>query len=156
MVNIKYSYKDFLDKDLTKEPASDFNNSEIIGSCFYQQKAPNTKVFPTGITSVKFVGCNLDNVLVPIGNTIEDSCHRKIMIQNDLEDWVVNNSSEPVEPVNKKKFERLQLSTDPKNIPIIKLIGNSVTQAKEIDNVQADIDAVKALGGGIAERLGVG
>lgn len=108
-----------MDKDLTKLPISDFNNSEIIGSCFYQQVAPDTQVFPSGIIGTKFTRCNLDNVLIPPGNIIEfDCCHRKIKIQNDLEDWVVDSSLKPIEPVNRKIFERLGLSIDPKDIPI--------------------------------------
>ena len=120
-VNEKYSYKDFMDKDLTRESASDFNNSEIIGSCFYQQIAPETQVFPSGITGVKFSKCNLDNVLIPPGNTIEGGCHRKIKVQNDLEDWFLDNSLKPVEPMSKKKFIELGISTDPKDIPATKL-----------------------------------
>ena len=155
-LNKKYSFKDFMDKDLTALPASDFNNSEIVGSCFYQQAAPDTQVFPTGITGVTFSKDNLDNVFIPPGNTIEpDCCHRKIMVQNDLEDWEVDNSLNPLKPINKKVFEGLGLSTDPKDIPAIKLKGNSVTQAKVETDKQADIDALKAFDPALAERLGV-
>lgn len=116
-INKKYSYKDFMDKDLTALSASDFNNSEIVGSCFYQQKAPDTQVFPSGITGVKFIKCNLDNVLIPTGNTIEGDCHRKIKVQNDLEDWIVDGLGKPVEPVNPKTFTNLGLSITPNIIP---------------------------------------
>lgn len=117
MLNEKYSFKDFLDKKFTHLFTSEFNNSEIRGSCFYQQVVPNTQVFPTGITGVIFVECNLDNVLVPVGNTIKGGCHRRIMIQNDLEDWIIDDSLKPTEPINKIFFERLGLSVDPKDIP---------------------------------------
>lgn len=153
-INEKYSYKDFLDKDLTSLPASDFNNSEIVGSCFYQQAKPDTQVFPTRMTGVAFIRCNLDNVLIPSGNTIKsDCCHRKIVIQNDLEDWIVDDLGKPVEPVNRKVFERLGLSIDPKDIPLTKETV-SVTKTKEEDAKQADIDALKAFDPALAERLG--
>ncbi len=153
-INKKYSYKDFTDKDLTSLPASDFNNSEIVGSCFYQQKAPNTQVFPTGITGVTFRKCNLDNVLIPPGNTVDGGCHRKIKIHNDLEDWIVDDLGKPIKPVNPSTFNNLGLSIDPKDIQLTK-DTISATEKKREANQQADIDAVKALGGGIAERLGV-
>lgn len=122
--------------DLTKEPISDFNNSEIIGSCFYQQVAPDTQVFPTGITGVKFIRCNIDNVLIPSGNTIEGGCHRKIKMQNDLEDWIVDGSGNLIEPVSKKKFEKLGLSTNPKDIPAEKVDEPiSITKVNELTEV---------------------
>lgn len=136
-MNEKYSYKDFMGQSFTHLPASDFNNSEIVGSCFYQQAAPKTKVFPVGITGVRFIRCNLDNVLIPSGNTVEpDCCHRKIMIQNDLEDWLVDDSGKPIEPISKKTFENLGLSIDSKDIPEEKRVGDSVTQAKTIELVE--------------------
>ena len=121
-LNKKYSYKNFMDEVLVGIPASDFNNSEIIGSCFYQQAGPDTKVFPNEMTGVAFQKCNLDNAAIPAGNIVESSClHRRLMAQNDLETWVVDGSNVPVEPVNPKTFTEFGLSIDPADIPIVKL-----------------------------------
>lgn len=153
-LNKKYSYKDFLDKDLTKEPASDFNNSEIIGSCFYQQAGLNTKVFPVGITGVTFQECNLDNVFIPVGNTTEKCSRKKIMRQNDLEDWLVDDSGNPIEARSKKEYLRLGISIDPKDLPISKL-DKPITEIKMEELRQAAIDTIKALPDDVAKLAGV-
>jgi len=118
MINQKYSFKDFMGHNFSTANASEFNNTEIVGSCFYQENKPDAEIFPSGMTGVTFKRCNLDNVKVPAGNTVEsDCCNRKIKVQNDLEDWVLDGTNSPVEPVAKKKFIRLGLSIDPTDIP---------------------------------------
>jgi hypothetical protein len=133
-INEKYSFGDFTGQDLSSEPPEDFNG-DIVGSCFYQENAPDSEIFPSGITSI-FKRCNLDNVKIPAGATVQsesgiDSSSRKINIQNDLEDWVLDESLNPVEPINKKQFQDLGLSIDPNDIPAEKRTGESVTQEKE-------------------------
>lgn len=107
---------------------TDMNGAEIVGSCFYQEAAfgttgdPSIEIFPSTMTGVTFRRCNLDNVIVPPGNTIimevPDTCsHRRIRCQNDLEDWVLDSLGNPVEPVAIKLYRQLGLSTDPRDIP---------------------------------------
>lgn len=124
-INQKYSKKDFTNQSFTKEPAKDFSNSEIIGSNFYQELISGSltkSIFPVGMTGAIFNRCNLDNVVVPLGNTVLPNCtNRKIRVQKDLEDWVVDNFGNPIEPVNVKKFEKRGISTDPADIPSTKL-----------------------------------
>ena len=136
-INKKYSYKDFTHQDFTDVPASEFNNSEIVGSCFYQEGHPEyKKIYPDGMTGVVFCGrCNLDNVEIPPTCIIEAGCsHRRIKVQNDLEDWVVDGDGKPLEPVNKKHFVKCNLSTDPKDIPIDFIRKEEITKA-EYDRV---------------------
>lgn len=122
MINEKYSYKDFMGQDFASVNASEFNNTEIVGSCFYQEAEPETEIFPVGMVGVTFKRCNLDNVKIFPGNTVEGSCcHRKIKVQNDLNDWELDESLKPVEPIEKKKYIKLGISIDPKDIPATKL-----------------------------------
>jgi len=106
-MNIKYSYKDFLNQDLTNDDAEGFTG-DIEGSCFYRETlgsdVPPFDVFPSDMTGVTFKRCNLDNCVIPDGNTVEGGDNRLIKVQSDGEDWVLDDQKEPVEPVNKKGF----------------------------------------------------
>lgn len=112
--------------------------TEIVGTCFYRESPlgeigdPRKTIFPLTMTGVTFRRCNLDNVFVPPGNTIMDdggiqSSHRRIRVQNDLEDWIVDASGNPIEPVGVKIFQELGLSILPKDIPPT-LLAESLTQ----------------------------
>lgn len=123
-MNEIYSYKDFTGQDLSEERVADFNNSTIVGSCFAQEVplghagSPMKDTFPPTMTGVTFEKCNLDNCVIPVGNTVEvTSINRKIQIQNDLEDWFLDGSNNPTSPISKPEFERLGISTDPADIP---------------------------------------
>jgi hypothetical protein len=121
MINEKYSYKDFMGQDFSSVSASELDNTEIVGSCFYQEGDPDAEIFPPSMTGVIFKRCNLDNVKVPAGNTIEGGCHRKIKVQNDLEDWFLNGTNQPTEPMRKADYLRLGISIDPADIPTEKM-----------------------------------
>jgi hypothetical protein len=144
-LNKEYSYKDFTAKDLTKTDPKTWNDTEVIGTCF-SQYVPKTVVFPVGITGVTFTRCNLDNVVVPAGCTINGGCHRWIKMQKDLEDWVLDDSLNPVEPLNKALFTNLGLSTSATALPVSDL-SMSVTDAKRKeleDKLAADHVALDA------------
>ena len=134
MVNDKYSYGDFTHQSFIDQPASEFNNSEIVGSCFYQQGHPELKkVFPAGMTGVTFRHCNLDNVEVPPTCTIAARCsHRRIKAQNDKEDWIVDAALNPIEPVCMSIFLEKKLSIDPNDIPAEKITG-APASTKEVE-----------------------
>lgn len=102
--------------------------TEIVGTCFYREATlgetgdPYKFIFPALMTGVIFKRCNLDNIYVPPGNIITDadgcpSSHRRIRVQNDLEDWIVDATGKPVEPVNLKAAIADGKNTDPKDIP---------------------------------------
>ena len=123
--NKKYSGKGFPYHGLSFKSiqASEFNNTEIYASVFYQEWVEgDTKVmkdiFPAGMTGVVFFNCNLDNVYVDeTNNTINGGSHRKIKVQNDWEDWELDNSLKPSEPLNKKERLRAGVSIDPLDLP---------------------------------------
>lgn len=92
MVNETYSFKDFSGQSFTGIEAAEFNNTTIKGSCFYQENEPNSDVFPSEMTGVTFEGCNLDNVSIPSGNTVNSSCcTRKMQVQEDGLDWLLDD-----------------------------------------------------------------
>ena len=140
-MNGKYSYKDFLNKKFTDTPAEEWNDTEVIGTCFAQEK-PKTKVFPDEIKGVTFTKCNLDNCIVPETCTINGGTHKWIGVQNDLEDWILDESLNPVEPVDKARFVRLGLSISPLAISASKL-EIPATQAKRVE-LEAQYEADKA------------
>lgn len=126
-INKKYSFADFMHQSFKDRPAPDFNDSEVKGSCFYQEAKENDTevlkdIFPDGMTGVIFQRCNLDNVLIPLGNTVESNCtNRKIKIQNDWQDWILDVSLKPEEPMDKARRLRKGVSVDPKDIPTKKM-----------------------------------
>ena len=120
--NEKYSYKDFADQSFKTVDASEFNNTTIIGSNFWQNDRPHSDIFPNGMTGVVFKRCNLDNVSVPLGNTIDaESCNVQTKIQNDNEYWIVDAQEKPIEPQEKERFEALGLSVAVQDIPPVKM-----------------------------------
>ena len=122
-MNKKYSYQNFMNKDFLKIDAKEFNNSEIIGTCFAQEYNEITKkdIFPKGMIGVKFIKCNLDNVVVPEGNTMEECVNKSIQVQNDNDDWVLDEAGNPTEPISKELRIEKGVSIDPKDIPKTKL-----------------------------------
>lgn len=125
-LNEKYSFKDFMNQSFKTVDPSEFNNTCIKGSNFYQEadidatleKDIIKSIFPVGMTGVEFVRCNLNNVDLPINNTTDSTSVREtIKVQNDLEDWKLDASLKPLEPVFKERYEKLGLSTKPEDIP---------------------------------------
>lgn len=137
--NEKYSYKSFTHQSFVHTDPSEWNDTEVVGSCFYQENKPDTQVFPDGIRNVKFIRCNLDNVFIPETCTVEGGCRRRIMIQNDLEDWIVDKDNKPVEPLDKARYLRLGLSIDPRDLPTEKA-SQTPSEAKITQEVSV-IDA---------------
>jgi hypothetical protein len=133
--NEKYSFKDFTDQSFKDHKAADFNNTTIVGSCFHQNVVGEEDVlhdiFPDGMTGVHFVRCNLDNVLIPPGNTMDtegwDMCtNKRIKIQNDGFSWILDNDNKPVEPMDKEQLLNKGMSIDPEDIPAQKLSPEEV------------------------------
>ena len=125
-INEKYSFKDLSDMVMTDYDPKEFNNSTIVGSCFYQQDVVNRHIFPENMTGVVFRRCNLDNVYIPPNNIViregwETCAIRKLKLQNDLSQWVLDDTLKPVEPIDKEERLSLGISIDPKDIPTTKM-----------------------------------
>ncbi len=126
-INEKYSYQAYPYHGVSfKEvDVKEFNNTTIIGSCFYQEWTEGDvaivkDIFPNGMTGVVFQKCNLDNVLVPVGNVIMGGTNEKIKVQNDLSDWILDKDLKPIEPMDKEFRLEKSISIDPIDIPLTK------------------------------------
>ena len=117
-LNVTYSFRDLYDLTFTEKDASEFNDTCIKGSNFYQFNKPGTVIFPSDVKNLEFVKCNLDNVKLP-DSSIDSggNSNRMIKLENDKEDWIIDVNGDPVEPVNKERFEQLGLSVKPEDIP---------------------------------------
>lgn len=120
----KYSYGDFTGHCLAER--DDMDGIAIYGSCF-SQEVPDTESLPKGLNGVTFVACNLDNVLIPPGNTVIDCSQKRFQVQNDGNDWLIDDKGMPEKPVNYRMFEKLALPMPkPEDIPAEK-------QAERVD-----------------------
>lgn len=108
MINKEYSYRDFTNKSLSKIDPKELNDTEIVGSNFYQEAKLNDSVlsvkkdniFPAGMKGVKFIRCNLDNVSVPEGNTVDATCiNRIIKVDVDNSDYVWSSAGARIRKV---------------------------------------------------------
>ena len=108
-------------------PAEEWNNSTIVGSCFYVEGEPR-KICPDDVVGVIFSACNLDNRILPKGASMMakgheksrglPNCRNRIKKQTDLQDWQCKWADDsPVMPQDAKTRKRLGLSCDPKALP---------------------------------------
>lgn len=117
-IDDRWSRKDYTTLTLLNE--SILAGTTIYGSCFSKEE-PDTQVFPSTMTGVTFINCNLDNVLMPEGNLIKGGLKRKFKVQNDLRDWEIDGSNKPIKLVNEEHWQNQGYSIDPKDIPAEKL-----------------------------------
>lgn len=109
-INKKYSFKDFSGQSFVDVDPAEFNDTIVKGSCFahelpYGESASKRSIFPAGMVNVIFERCNLDNVNVVANNVVAGDCTNKsIQVQNDLEDWILDNAGKPNEPMGVKRW----------------------------------------------------
>lgn len=126
-INDEYSFKDFTGQSLVDVDPAEFNGKgDIVGTCFAQEMARDDsnlskEVFPEKVDPMRFVRCNLDNAHLPGGSDTEGCSMRRIKVQNDNEDWVLDIAGKPTEPVDKIGFLKDGKSTDPKDIPALQM-----------------------------------
>lgn len=90
-----YSNKDFTNRDLSDR--TDMSNQVIEGSCF-SQEILDRHIFPADMTGTTFVACNLDNCVIPAGNTVSACCsRRRFQVQGDGFDWLLDEDNNPIE-----------------------------------------------------------
>lgn len=143
-ISEKYSNKDMTGWNLSNR--KDMNGIVISNSCL-SNEILDASVLPSDLSGTTFIDCNLDNVIVPVGNLVLGGSQRKFKCQNDGEDWIVDAiQKKAIEPVNKKLFLNLGISIDPKDIPAIK--QDQAITVKKI-NEKSDVAAAQAAQAGI-------
>lgn len=119
-----YSYDDkrsFRDWTGCYFPDVDWSGKVIYASVF-SNETPDAHIFPDDMKGVTFIKCNLDNVFIPDGNTVIDCWQKRFKIQNDLNDWLVDENNNPIKPTDYKIFEKFNLPVpSPDKIPISKV-----------------------------------
>ena len=122
-INQKYSYKDFRDMNFLDIDAVEFSDTIIVGTCFsqtlwYKNKPRRVKIFPDDITGVIFKECNLDNVYIPPGNTVDGGTNKFFKTMEDGQFWILDeNNRKPIAPLDPAIFDEFGWSKDPKDIP---------------------------------------
>lgn len=90
----------------------------IIYSSVFENENLDAEIFPAEMKGVSFYFCNLNNIIIPDGNFIHESCSRiRFEVQNDLRDWQVDHKNNPVKVLNEKYWAMKGFSIDPKDIP---------------------------------------
>ncbi len=116
-VDDELSFKDFTGWDFNDRPEYDFSNKIVYASCF-SNETPDNAIFNLKTENTTFIKCNLMNVKVPDKSIVIDCQTQRFKVQNDLEDWIISEVDNiPIEPLNKLVFEKLNISTDPADIP---------------------------------------
>ena len=91
----------------------------VYGSCF-SQETPDSRIFRASMSNVTFRNCNLSNVHIPRpnNNVLIDCQTDRFHVQNDGNDWIVDNANMPVKPMGYRIFEKLGLPMpSPVDIP---------------------------------------
>lgn len=115
-----------VDYDCTKDASFDLKKAsgKTFYACVFSQEHPDTHIFPDDLHDATFVCSHLDNVYIPPNNRVITEiegigCGSRLRYeaQNDGEDWLVDEKKAPIEPIDKELFEKLDISTDPDDIP---------------------------------------
>lgn len=109
-----YSRKDFTGRNLTEHK---IDPQEIVGSCF-SQETPDSEVFPADMQGVTFINCNLMNCKIPEGNTVIDCWTTRFRVQNDGNDWEIDEKGNPLCVMDYKFFYKRGIThPNPAEIP---------------------------------------
>lgn len=125
------SLSPFSNRDFTGHSFVDIPDDSIVENSCFSQETPDKHIFRENMNKVIFRDCNLDNVFIPKGNIISNCSQKKFAVQNDKEDWIVDETNSPVVPIAQKQYETLGLSIDPNDIPPVKMEQSIITVTME-------------------------
>lgn len=123
----RLSFKNFSGWTFQDRPEYDFSDRVIYESSF-NNETPDTEVFSRDTRGATFIKCNLDNVVIPKGNIVIDCTQRRFKVQNDGNDWEIDEQDNPVIPlIGPKQFLKRGLEVPkPEDIPAEKVEGKAV------------------------------
>ena len=114
----KLSFKDFTGRTFKEV---DFSKKVIYGSVF-SNETPDTHVFPDDTNGTTFIDCMLDNVFIPDGNAVIGGSQKRFKVQNDGNDWLIDEDGNPTKPIGHEIFTKFNLPVpDPADIPAQKV-----------------------------------
>ena len=143
-VDDELSFKIFTNWNL-KEHQFDFNGKTVYASSFYNE-TPDSDILPDGIKDVTFLKCDLNNIIIPEGNTVIDCSQERIELMNDMRDWITDPEGNAQKVVGEEYWVSKGVSVDPQVIPSKKI--------KLSDNVDLAV-AVKEATDAVAIDLGI-
>ena len=118
----KLSLQNFSNMNFTESRVK-FSGKAIYGTLFYNE-TPDSSIFPPGTTGMTLVNCNVDNLILPLDTVVifNNGLQRKrFKVQNDGNDWIIDDNNLPVKPLGHKLFMKLGLPVpDPTDIPLKK------------------------------------
>ena len=114
------SFRDFTGWDFLSRPEYDFSNKIIYASCFLNE-TPDIEIFDN-TTNATFIKCNLSNVSLPLDCIAIDCIQTRYKVQNDLNDWIIDETNLPLKPIDWDIFTKLNLPIPkPEDIPDVKV-----------------------------------
>lgn len=116
---VEFDYDDTWSfRSLSNRPVPDLPDGITVYRSSFYWEIPDSEPFRKGMRGVTFVHCNLDNVVIPDGNTVIGGSQNSFACQNCGNDWLVDEDGVPTLPVNHKMFTSLELPMpDPSDIP---------------------------------------
>ena len=111
----KWSFRNFTNLNCPDLP----DDIVVYASSFYWEQ-PDYETFRKDLKGVTFIKCNLDNLHIPLGNTVID-CHcRRFCCQNDGHDWCIDDKDKPVKLLcgDKQFLKRGLPCPTPADIPL--------------------------------------
>lgn len=109
--------KDCTGWEFKSRPEYAFAPGLVLDRHCFSQETPDADIFPEGMVGVTFLNCNLDNCLVPPGNTVVGGSQRRFEAQNDLRDWEVDAKNAPVTVIDEEVWAKKGYSVAVEDIP---------------------------------------
>lgn len=107
-----YSYKDFTNSIIPE----DLSGRVIYGSFFYNETL-DAEIF-SGAEGTTFIKCDLRNIKIPESAITIDCRTERLKVQNDGNEWLVDDNNDPVKPAIYDIIEKLGLEVPtPEVIP---------------------------------------